>query len=137
MTNGKFKRLRIAILGNCQASGLHAAAQRLLPGAEVKGWHIGRHQCSDEELFGYLAGFDTVISQVSDWAGHAPLHIARLREQGVPVVYLPDVAFTGLHPDSVHIYGSNGLVQGPETNLHSVIVAASFTLGLPERRVFE
>jgi Polysaccharide biosynthesis enzyme WcbI len=136
MNDGPFRRLRIAIVGGCQVAGLSATAKRLLPGAEVAAWHVGVHpKCSDEELLASLAGFDTVISQLSDWDGHVPLRITRLREQGLPVVYLPVMVFPGFHPDITYISGSGGLVRGPMVDYHSIIVAAAFTLGLPESRV--
>jgi hypothetical protein len=67
MTDGSFKRLRVAVIGSCQVVGLAAAAQHLLPGADVKSWHVGVHpKDSDEDLLALLPGFDTVISQISD-----------------------------------------------------------------------
>jgi Polysaccharide biosynthesis enzyme WcbI len=138
MTDGAFKRLRVAVIGSCQVVGLAAATQRLLPGADVKAWHVGVHpKDSDEDLLALLPGFDTVISQISDRDGQIPLRISRLREQGLPVVYLPVVAFPGFHPDITYIRGPDGLVHGLATDYHSVIVASAFTLGLPERRVPE
>jgi hypothetical protein len=138
MTDDTFKRLRVAIIGSCQVVGLAAAAQRLLPGAEVKLWHVGVHpKDSDEDLLALLPGFDVVISQFSDRDGHIPLRITRLREQGLPVVYLPVMVFPGFHPDITYIQGPEGLVHGLTTDYHSVIVASAFTLGLPERRVPE
>ena len=130
--------MRVAIIGTCQVGGLAAVARRLLPGAEVRSWHIGVHpKDSNEEVLALLPGFDLVISQIEAWDGHELLHITRLREQGLPVVYLPGLVFPGFHPDITYIRGANGLVRGPEADYHSVITAAAFTLGLPEQRVPE
>jgi hypothetical protein len=90
---------------------------------------------SDEDLLALLPSFDVVISQVSDWDGHIPLRITRLREQRLPVVYLPSLVFPGFHPDITYIHGSDGLVHGLGTDYHSIIVASAFTLGLPAQRV--
>jgi hypothetical protein len=136
MSNGTFKRLRVAIIGGCQVVGLAATARRVLPEAEVVAWHVGVYpKDSDEELLALLAGFDTVISQLSDWDEHVPLRITRLREQGLPVVYLPVMVFPGFHPDITYVTGPGGLVHGPMVDYHSVIVAAGYTLGLSENRV--
>jgi hypothetical protein len=138
MTEETFKRLRIAIVGGCQVVGLATTAERMLPGAEVKAWHVGVHpKDSDEDLLALLPGFDIVISQISDSDGHAPLGITRLRERRLPVVFLPSMVFTGFHPDITYIDKSGGLIRGLETDYHSIIVAAAFTLGLPENRVAE
>jgi hypothetical protein len=136
MNESSFRRLRIAIIGGCQVVGLGAAAERLLPGAEVKIWHVGVYpKDTDEELLELLTSFDVVISQLSDWEPHVPLRITRLREQGLPVIYLPVAVFPGFHPDTTYIRQPNGLVHGLMTDYHSVIVAAVFSMGLPERRV--
>jgi hypothetical protein len=136
MTDEPYKHLRVAIIGSCQITGLAAAAKRLLPGATVKAWHVGVYPTdSDEELLALLPDFDLVISQLSDHDGHVPLRITRLREMRLPVIYLPVLVFSGFHPDITHIRGEDGLVLGLATNYHSLIVAASFTLGLPAHRV--
>ena len=138
MSDGTFKRLRVAIVGGCQVVGLAATARRLLPEAEVVAWHVGVNpKDSDGDLLALLAGFDTVISQLSDRDEHIPLRITRLREQGLPLVYLPVMVFPGFHPDITYITGPGGLVHGPMVDYHSVIAAAAFTLGLPESRTAE
>jgi hypothetical protein len=138
MTGGLLKPLRIAIIGTCQVGGLAAAAKRLLPEAQVQAWHVGVHpNDSDEDLLGLLSGFDLVISQLSDWDGHIALRITRLRELKLPVVFLPALVFPGFQPDITYIQGPGGLVRGLETEYHSVIVAAAFTLGVPDWRVSE
>jgi hypothetical protein len=116
--------------------GLAASAKRLLPDAEVKSWHVGVHpNDSDEDLLAQLKSFDTVVSQLSDWDQHVPLRITRLRDEGLPVVYLPVLAFPGFHPDTTYIFGTEGLVAGAMSDYHSIIAATAYTLGLPEHRV--
>ena len=136
MTSENFKGLKVAIIGSCQVTGLSAAARCLLPGAQVKAWHVGvSPPDSDEELLKLLSGFDTVISQLSDWNAHIPLRISRLREMALPVVYLPTMVFPGFHPDITYIRGQEKVVPGVGSDYHSVIIAAGFALGLPEGRV--
>jgi hypothetical protein len=136
MNDEAFKRLRVAVVGSCQAIGLAASARRLLPGAEVKAWHVGVYpQDSDEEILALLPGFDLIICQISDSDEHIPLRFGRLLEQGLPAVYMPVMTFPGFHPDITYIGGPNGLVRGLTADYHSVIVASAFTLGLPEQRV--
>lgn len=127
---------RVAIIGGCQIVGLAAAAQRLLPDADVRAWHVGVHpNDSDEELLALLSGFDVVISQLSDWDDHVPLRITRLRERGLPVVHLPVVVFPGFHPDITYLRLPDALLLGPMSDYHSIIAATAFALGLPEARV--
>jgi hypothetical protein len=136
MNDATFKQLRVAVIGGCQITGLTATARLLLPGADVKGWHVGVHpKDSDDDLLTQLPGFDLVISQLSDRDEHVPLRVTRLRERGLPVIYLPVMVFPGFHPDITHVHKSGGLVPGLATNYHSLIVAAAFTLGLPQARV--
>jgi hypothetical protein len=130
------KPLRVAIVGTCQVVGLAAAARLLLADAEVSAWHVGVHpKDSDEELLALLPRFDVVISQLPDWDEHVPLRITRLRELGLPVFYLPGLVFAGFHPDIIYIRRSDGFLHGVDTDYHSTVVAAAFTLGLPEWRV--
>jgi hypothetical protein len=137
MSDEAFKRLRVAIVGSCQVVGLAEAAKRMLPGAEVSTWHIGVHpKDTAEEILAMLPNFDLVISQIPDWDEHKTLRITRLREQGLPVVYLPVLTFAGFHPDITYIRAPDGaMVHGLGTDYHSLIVASAFTLGLPEQRV--
>lgn len=139
MTDGTKNKLRIAIIGSCQVTGLRVAVQRMLPDAEVKSWHVGVPAPpigdTDEALLAQLAGFDFIISQLSDWDSHILLRISRLRDLGLPVIYLPTFVFAGFHPDSTYVIGSGGLVRGAETDYHSIIIAASFQLGIPAERV--
>jgi hypothetical protein len=137
MKGEKFKGLRIAIVGSCQVAGLAAAAHHFLPGAEVSAWHVGVNpQDSDEEILARIAGFDLVISQMPDTDEHVLLRTERLRQKGIPVLYLPVLVFSGFHPDITYIRSSDGpLVPGLMMDYHSLIVVAAFTLGLPEHRI--
>jgi hypothetical protein len=132
-----FKRPRIAIIGSCQVVGLAAATRRLLPGAEVKAWHIGVHpKDSDEDILALLPGFDLVLSQIPDWDEHVSLRFSRLREHGLNAVYLPVLTFPGFHPDITYIRAPDGSMRhGLGTDYHSLIVASAFVLGLPEQRI--
>lgn len=136
MSDNASARLRVAIIGSCQVVGLAAAARQLLPGAEVRAWHVGVFpKDTDEELLDQLSNFDTVISQISDQNDHIALGISRLRERGLPVTFLPVLAFPGFHPDITYIRRPTGLLPGQGTDYHSVIVATAFALGLPATRV--
>ncbi len=138
MICGASKKLRIAIIGGCQVSGLGAAVRQLLPEAEVKSWHVGVHpKDSDDDLLVKLRGFDAVISQISDWDTHVALRITRLRDMRLPVIYLPVLVFSGFHPDCTYLRGPSGLIAGLGSDYHSTIVAAAFVLGVSEKRVPE
>jgi hypothetical protein len=136
MIGGNFENPRIAIIGSCQVAGLAAAARAFLPGAEVAFWHVGVHpKDSDDELLVLLPQFDIVISQLSDWDGHTALRITKLRERGLPVFYLPVIVFPGFHPDMTYLHTPNGLVNGIDSDYHSIITASAFALDLPQWRV--
>jgi hypothetical protein len=126
---------RIAIIGGCQVVGLAAATKLLVPQAQVSAWHVGLHpEIDDTSLFEALSEFDVIISQVSLYAGHEQLDIEVLRQAGYPVVYLPTIAFTGLHPDCSYVFSGSRVVKGYFSDLHSNIVASAYVLGLPEER---
>jgi hypothetical protein len=136
MSSEPAKSPRVAIIGGCQVVGFAAAARSLLPDADVHDWHVGVHPViTQEALAALLPDYDLVVSQMPDTDKQSPLATIRLREQGVRVLPLPVVTFCGFHPDSAYILNAGRIVPGVWSDYHSILVAASFLLGLPRERV--
>ena len=136
MTGRKKSFLGLRSLGGCQVSGLASVTRKVLPGAEVEAWHIGANKSGDDpKILAELKSFDVIISQLSDWDTNEQLRISRLREHGFPVTYLPTMVFRGFHPDISYIVSGDDLIQGVDGDYHSIIVAAAYSMELPETRV--
>lgn len=127
---------RIAVLGSCQVAGIGATLRVLVPYSEVRIWHIGVNpRETRQETFERLHGFDVVISQISDTEGGSLLGITRLCETFPTVVYLPKVVFRGFQPDCIYLHNNGDIIKGCLGDMHSEIIAAAYSLGLPEVRV--
>ena len=141
MPFGLFKKradkiLKIAILGTCQVLGMAETARRLLPGAEIKAWHVGVAPAdTEEEILAQLPDYDLIICQVSEWDSHEALRPSRMRQTQLPYMHVPPIVFTGFHPDTTYVLKDGGVLGGPGTDYHSILVATAFVLGVPEHRV--
>lgn len=136
MTSVPTKSPRVAIIGGCQVVGFAASARSLMPNADVQDWHVGVHPIMEREaLAALLPSFDLVLSQMPNADEQDPLATIRLREQGVKVLPLPVVSFSGFHPDSTYVLNAGRVVQGAFSDYHSILIAACFSLGLPRERV--
>ena len=128
--------MRIAVVGCCQAHGYAHALAHLLPEAEVEAVEavVSRNHNKLEQAAALLRGFDLLFTQ-DFGAEFGPLATAALPALGPPVHRLPLLAFAGYHPDMVYLT-SGGQVQGsPVGAYHSAIIAAAFSLGVPEADV--
>ena len=128
--------LRIAVLGYCQADGLGDAFSRICPHATVKAWRIGvldKHV--KHEIAGELDQFDLIVTQVKDPNSSAILNAERLREKHRNVVFFPTIVFNGFQPDCVYLRRDGQQITGALRHMHSAIIAAAFSLGLPQQRV--
>ncbi len=127
---------RIAVLGYCQADGLGDAFTRLCPHATVQAWRIGvldKHL--KDEIAAQLDDFDLIVSQVKDPNSNAILNVERLREKHRNVVFFPTIVFNGFQPDCIYLRRGGQQITGALRHMHSAIIAAAFSLGLPQQRV--
>ena len=126
---------RIAVLGYCQADGLGDALSRICPQAEVKAWRIGLDQQVKTDIAAELGRFDLIVSQVKDPNPNAILNADRLREKHRHVAFFPTIVFNGFQPDCIYLRRGGQQVVGALRHMHSAIIAAAFSLGLPQARV--
>jgi hypothetical protein len=125
---------RLAFVGSCQVAGLRATAAALRPDVEVEAYHIGA-QLSAEEIAERIVGFDTVITQIADTDPHTPnLSPSALKDKVGNVVLIPTFVFPGLHPDMIYIFNEGRPVPGAFSDMHSLIIATGYALGLSEER---
>jgi hypothetical protein len=125
----------IAVIGNCQVSGIGASLRRLRPDSQVDIWHIGVHPDeTKEQTRERLRRYDFVFSHLGKDCGDI-LALSKLRDIVPQVFHLPTVVFRGFQPDCVYLLGPKGVLKGGVGDLHSGIVAAAFMLGIPFERV--
>lgn len=129
---------RIAVIGNCQASGVAQALSLLVPGARVETLLVARlaRRFGDlDRLARHLAGADHVFAQFFP-AGFLPggnVHVLAAR---VPALRLfPTILFSGFHPDLVHVGDEaslrlSRLTASPVGAYHSAIALQAFRVGL-------
>lgn len=131
------RKLKIAIVGGCQAAGLREATLRLLPKADVSSWHAGIHPPdSPEDILQKLKTFDHVISQITPGNGLEKLQMEVLRQELKSVHFMPTAVFSGFHPDMTYIFDAEGIVSAVHSDFHSKIAVAGYLLGLTPQATF-
>lgn len=128
------KPLQIAFVGSCQVAGLKASTQLFLPDADVQAYHVDVSHTVNE-IRDQIAGFDTVVTQMDGSTTGGLLSVDDLEQVADKAVFLPIFAFTGLHPDMTYITIDGQMVHGPGADVHSILAASGFILGLDERKV--
>jgi hypothetical protein len=126
--------MRIGVLFNCQAGGLAASLQALLPRAEIISYRLpqlgGRLQ-QQIEAADDLASCDLVISSPVD-SGFPPLQRRVLESRCARFYAIPPFRFAGFHPDMTALIENNALVVGPTGPYLPRLAIACYVAGLPE-----
>lgn len=128
----------IVIVGNCLVMSFANTLQRLNPSIDVQPWHLGEWPAGEpEDIIPALRAFDILIISLPHSMLTGVLALEELRKIIPQVVHVPPFVFSGFHPDCVALIDSDTkqVVPSPFRQHHSQIVAASFALGLKERRV--
>lgn len=129
------RKLKIGIVGGCQAEGVREATLALLPKAEVTCWHVGVNPPDPPDvILTKLKSADIVLSQISAGTGLEKLQISELKAQFKNVHFLPTVVFPGFYPDLTYLHGPDGLLSGVHSDFHSRIAVSAFLLGLTPGR---
>jgi hypothetical protein len=129
------KKLKIAIIGGCQAEGLKISTEALLPNATVFSWHVGVSPGDSPELIlEKLRTFDWVLTQITPGPGLETLQFDLLKRELKQVFFVPTVVFSGFHPDMAYIFSQGGVISAVHSDFHSKIAVAGFLLGLDEKR---
>ncbi|MRI52718.1 hypothetical protein D8770_01930 [Methylobacterium sp. DB1607] len=131
-------RPRIAVIGNCQATGIAQALRLLLPGAEVEAILVAglaRRFGHIERLAQHLAEADHVFSQFFPVGFIAGGNVHGLAERIPGLRLFPTILFSGFHPDLVHVGDEaslrlSRLVASPIGPYHSAIALQGYRLGL-------
>jgi tetratricopeptide (TPR) repeat protein len=129
-------RLRVAIVGNCQALCISRSLRSLRPDLEVQGlfWNALVTPAAAERAAREIQDFDVVVTQGKEDPGLSALSIRALRDRATRVALLPPIYWTGLHPDVVCMpAGRLANRAAPFRDYHSAIVLAAFLMGLSER----
>ncbi len=129
------RKLKIGIIGGCQAEGLRESTQALLPKADVFCWHVGVHPPDPvDTILTKLKAADLVLSQITSGPGLEQLQMPELEARFKNVHFMPTVVFPGFYPDLTYIPTENGLLSGVHSDFHSRLAVAAFLLGLPAER---
>lgn len=131
-------RPRIAVIGNCQASGIAQVLRLLLPGAAVETLLVaglGRRFGHIDRLARHLADADHVFSQFFPVGFVAGGNVHDLAERVPGLRLFPTILFSGFHPDLVHVGDEaslrlSRLVASPIGPYHSAIALQGFRRGL-------
>ncbi|MER2250704.1 WcbI family polysaccharide biosynthesis putative acetyltransferase [Methylorubrum podarium] len=131
-------RPRIAVIGNCQATGIAQALRLLLPGAAVETILVAglaRRFGHIDRLAHHLRDHDLVFSQFFPVGFVAGGNVHGLAERVPGLRLFPTILFSGFHPDLVHVGDEaslrlSRLVASPIGPYHSAIALQGFRRGL-------
>lgn len=128
--------MRIVVLGNCQAHGVAHGLAHLLPEAVIQVAQIDAGPGTPRGVAAaqLIQGCDMVFAQPLD-ARWGALRIDALAAAGLRVAAVPRVLFDGYHPDVTYLKHHNRTPSSPVGAYHSSIVAAAFSLDVPEADV--
>lgn len=129
--------MKIGVIGVCQSPGLAFSIKQMLPDAQVRGYDavaVKKENRSAEAA--YLKQCDIVFSHVLP-PSYQELATESLRAAvGGKFRQMSHFTFTGLHPDLGYIKAPDGtLATTPLGPYNSKIIAASYSLGIPEDKV--
>jgi hypothetical protein len=122
--------MKIGVVGTCQAAGIGMGLQQLLGDPEILGveavaaYREGRLQQTADALRECAVIFSHHLAPE-----FGPLSSDALRDSHRDVQLIPNVAFTGFHPDCIYISAGGQFFKSPMEDYHSAIAAAAFALG--------
>jgi hypothetical protein len=120
--------MKIAVVGNCHVRTLAACLRVLLPHDDIRELWLEVSPVEETAaLYEELGSLDLVVSQP---LMTGPFAYSELRARARRVILIPQLAFTGFHPDNIVL----ALVRGPLGSNHSAIIVSSFLLGLSPQR---
>lgn len=131
---------RIAVVGNCQAAGFSDCLRVWLPQAEIVLFDLTQlgpapgATAAAMAIMAQLDGFPLVFSHAVHGERFGPLDYAQLRVMRPDVVFIPNLAFTGFHPDCVNLSAGGHVFRGPLDVYQSALAAVAFDLGLSAER---
>ncbi|CAH0239296.1 WcbI family polysaccharide biosynthesis putative acetyltransferase [Roseomonas sp. CECT 9278] len=128
--------MRIVVLGNCQAHGVAHGLAHLLPEARIDVAQLDGSPRSPRATAAatLVEGCDAVFTQPYA-AAWGKLATEALAAPGRRVARIPRILFRGYQPDLAYLLHDNRPLPSPVGDYHSSIIAASFSLGLPEAEV--
>lgn len=128
--------MRIAVVGVCQVYAIADALAHLLDDCEILAFEGSavRNAGQFDRATQILAESDVILAHRLP-AEFGPLSAPELLERHPNTVTIPNVSFTGFHPDCIYITCQGKQYASPVGVYNSAIVAASFALGLAEERV--
>jgi hypothetical protein len=127
---------RIAVIGNCQASTIAEGLKALSPKTTVDPFTVNSFATSDarEGAIAALERYDLILSQNLTQFRLGPLTSDRLKEKFPDIVFFPQIAFTGFHPDTFYLLYKKRALDSVTGKYHSLLVAAAFFIGIPPDR---
>jgi len=126
--------MRIGVVGTCQAPGIGIGLQQLLPDDQIIAIEGVAARRED-----FLAEAAALLHDCAIVFGHhladdfGPLSTAAMQHSHRNFHLVPNIAFTGFHPDCVYINDGKRVYQSPMQDYHSAIAAAAFALGADAR----
>ncbi len=126
--------LELTVISGCQTDGLVSALGMLLPEARVRA--LRAHTLMGEQRAANVAQLrqaDIVFSMPLP-VYFEEFTIEAMRASGNTVLCVPQLEFSGLHPDVVYAADKKGWAQSPTSDYHSKIALAAYICGLSPAR---
>ncbi|HZT88696.1 MAG TPA: WcbI family polysaccharide biosynthesis putative acetyltransferase [Stellaceae bacterium] len=130
--------MKIGVIGNCSASAIGMTFQQLLEDCDVFSFEANAVLRANnfDHAFSVLKECDIVFSlPLPDQYGI--LAYNNLKAEHKNVQRLPNIVFTGFHPDCIYCNYNDHLFESPLEVLHSAIIAAAFSLHFNPRQTYD
>lgn len=123
--------MKIGIVGTCTSWGVGIAMRQLREDAEVIAFEAVVPQRANKlgEASEKLLSCDVVFTHYLPET-YKELATQEIKQRHKNVFLIPNVTFTGFHPDAVYISHSGIQVASPLAAYNSAIAAAAFSLGM-------
>ena len=128
--------VNMVVAGNCQAQGVAACLQMLIPDICIYTIQFGQMDFGNY----IIKDFDESIDIVAASDGNAYKFFENYREKNnlkYDIIKYPAIYFSGFHPDSIYNSTSKDRVLSPTGTNHSAIIAHSFMAGYSAKNTFK
>jgi tetratricopeptide (TPR) repeat protein len=138
IASGSAAAFRLNVFGNCQAHVLARCLRQLNPDFHVAStsWAEMVSPQKIQRAADALGQADAVIMQRNLDPRMERLSPDALAARGIKALRFPTLAFTGFHPDALHVSPRAGM-RSLIGDWHSTLILAGRQMGLPQRRTAE
>ncbi len=127
---------RVAVVGNCQAGPLASVLRLVLPYAQVTSHSVNsiRSEEAAYQIWGAIEASDVLVAQPLA-ARFGILCRDRLEIAHPKVSFVPNIYYSGHHPDLTYVGSPGNRVQGPMGDYHSIVVIDGHLRGMTAQEI--